>query len=90
MKQWAKSCGERIAAVVAIEVCGHFEEAQNVQCREEIVQLKKACDTLLLKESHVSGRGRKGSRRVESLGREVRTMDFRFMRSIVAKPLPCA
>ena len=68
MKKWARSCGEKIAAVVAIEVCGHFEGAQNVQYREEIVQPRKAFDTLLLKESHVSGRGRKGSRRVESSG----------------------
>ena len=66
MKRLAKSCGEKIAAVVAIGVCGHFEGAQNVQCREEIVQPRKAFDTLLLTESHVSGRGRKG--RVESPG----------------------
>ena len=68
MKKWAKSCGEMIAAVVAIGVCGHFEEAQDVQCREKIVQPRKAFDTLLLTESHVSGRERQGSRRVESPG----------------------
>ena len=68
MKKWAKSCGEMIAAVVANGVCGRFEGAQNVQCREETVQPRKAVDTLLLTENHVSERGRKGSRRVESPG----------------------
>ena len=68
MKKWAKSCGEKIAVVVAIGVIGHFEGAQSVQCREEIVRPRKAFDTSLLTESHVSGRGRKGSTRVESPG----------------------
>lgn len=68
MKKSAKSCGEKIAVAMAIGVCGHFGGAQNVQCREETVQPRKAFDTSLLTESHVSGRGRKGSRRVESPG----------------------
>ena len=68
MKKWAKSCGEKIAVVVAIGMSGHFERAQDVQCREEIVQPRKAFDTSLLTESHVSGRGRQVSRRVESPG----------------------
>ena len=60
----AKSCGENIVAVVAIVESGRVEMAQDIQCREEIVQLRKAFDTLLLTKSHVSKRRRKASRRV--------------------------
>ena len=70
-------------------MCGHFEVVQNVQWREAIVQLRKAFDMLWLGECHVSGGGRKGSRRVEIPRREIFTMDFGFLRSIVAKPFPC-
>ena len=71
-------------------MCGRFEVAQNVQVGEETVQRRKACDMLWLPESHVSERVCERSRRVCNQGQEVCTMDFRFIRSIVAKPLLCA
>ena len=64
--------------------------AGNVQWREEIVQRRKVFDMLLLTDNQVSERGCKGSRRVSDARQEMCTRDFRFVRSTVAKPFPCA
>ena len=62
----------------------------NVQWREEIVQRRIAFDMLLLTENQVSERGCQKSKRVSNARQGMCTMDFRFVRSTVAKPFPCA
>ena len=76
--------------VEATVECGRFEMAQDIQYMEETVRLRKAFGMLLLSESRISERGWNGSRRVSNPMREICTMNFRFIGSIVAKPFPCA
>lgn len=70
--------------------CGRFEMAQNVQCGEGIVLLRKAFDMLLLEESLSAKDDEKVLQRVSNPMQDMCTVDFRLIGSIVAKSFPCA